>query len=67
MGRLGKRIVMCGINTLITPYIAGLNPGADGVAYINMTNDNFGTILFVTSGGVEVFCRPNNNGTWNKK
>lgn len=64
MGRLGKRIVMCGMNTLNTPYKAGLTLGAEGVAYINMTNDNYGTILFITSGGDEVFCRYKNNGTW---
>lgn len=64
MGRLGKRIVMCGMNTLNTPYKVGLTPGAEGVAYINMTNDNYGTILFITSGGDEVFCRYKNNGTW---
>ena len=64
MGRLGKRIVMCGMNTLNTPYKAGLTPGAEGVAYINMTNDNYGTILFIASGGDDIFCRYKNNGTW---
>lgn len=64
MGRLGKRIVICGMNTLNTPYKAGLTPGAEGVAYINMTNDNYGTILFIVSGGDDVFCRYKHNGTW---
>lgn len=67
MGRLGKRIVMCGANTLNTPYKAGLTLGAEGVAYINMTNDNYGTILFITSGGDDVFCLYKHNGTWSPK
>lgn len=64
MGRLGKRIVMYGINTLNTPYKAGLTPETEGVAYINMTSDNYGTILITTSGGDDVFCRCKTDGTW---
>ena len=55
---------MCGINTLNTPYKAGLTIATEGVAYINMTSDDYGTILFTTSGGDDVFCRCKVDGTW---
>ena len=64
IGANSKRIVCCGELTLNTPYKAGLVPGSQGIAYINMASENYGTIMYITSGGNDVFLRKKSSGTW---
>ena len=64
IGANSKRIVCCGELTLNTPYKAGLVPGSQGIAYINMANESYGTIMYIASGGNDVFLRKKSSGTW---
>lgn len=64
LGITTRRIVQCNENTLNTPYKAGLTAGRSGTAYINMSDTNYGTILYIVSGTNRVFLRAKDNGTW---
>lgn len=59
-----RRIVQCNANTLNTPYKNGLTTGAAGTAYVNMSNANYGTILYVVAGTSRVFLKSKAAGNW---
>ena len=64
VGINSKRIVNCGANTLNTPFKAGLTNAAQGTAYINMANENYGTVIYVANSGYEIFLRKKGSGVW---
>lgn len=64
VGINSKRIVCCGESTLNTPYKDGLVSGSQGVAYINMANESYGTVMYIVCGGNEVFLKRKSGGTW---
>ena len=64
VGINSKRIVNCGANTLNTPFKAGLTSASQGTAYINMANENYGTVIYVVNSGYEIFLRKKVSGVW---
>ena len=64
VGINSKRIVCCGESTLNTPYKDGLVSGSQGIAYINMANESYGTVMYIVCGGNEVFLKRKSGGTW---
>ena len=64
VGINSKRIVNCGANTLNTPFKAGLTNASQGTAYINMANENYGTVIYVVHSRYEIFLRKKESGVW---
>ncbi len=64
VGLNSRRIVQCNGSTLNTPYKAGLVGDLEGTAYVNMSNQLYGTVLYITSGNSRVFLASKKNGNW---
>lgn len=64
VGINSKRIVNCGANTLNTPFKDGLTSASQGTAYINMANENYGTVIYVANSEYEIFLRKKGSGVW---
>ena len=63
-GLNSKRIVQCNSNTINTPYTSGITSTTEGTAYINMSSNAYGTIVYIVSGTRNVFLAYKRNGAW---
>lgn len=65
IGPYGQRIVQCDSDTLNTAYKSGLTGNdSSATAYINMSSNNYGTIMYIMSGSPRIFLRHKSNGIW---